>query len=125
MKAFEERLHSGGLGVCRAFEGECVKLRVCMAFEGRLHTSGLCVCMTFEGRLKDHAKTILFVGLEGEPGGSPSFAKMAADQKAEDLFLSQLASFSKSGRSVSDSPCRPKTILTKCGAVSKECCALC
>jgi hypothetical protein len=70
MKAFEERLHSGGLGVCRAFEGECVKLRVCMAFEGRLHTSGLCVCMTFEGRLKDHAKTILFVGLEGEPPGS-------------------------------------------------------
>jgi hypothetical protein len=46
-----------------------------------------------------------------EPGGSPSFAKMAADQKAEDLFLSQLASFSKSGRS-DPSKCSPKKSTT-------------
>jgi hypothetical protein len=36
--------------------------------------------------------------------GPTGFDKMAADQKAEDLFLSQLARFDGSGCSVSDSP---------------------
>jgi hypothetical protein len=36
--------------------------------------------------------------------GQTGFAKLAADQKAEDLFLSKLVSLAKSGRSVSDSP---------------------
>jgi hypothetical protein len=36
--------------------------------------------------------------------GQTGFEKMAAEQKAEDMFLSQLARFDGSGRSVSDSP---------------------
>jgi hypothetical protein len=52
MKAFEGRLHSEGLGVCRAFEVGCMKLRVCMAFEGRLHTGGVTTIIAYAWRLK-------------------------------------------------------------------------
>jgi RecA-family ATPase len=65
---------------------------------------------TFEGKKANYSevggkfdvewKDALFRRVTGQTG----FAKLAADQKAEDLFLSQLVSFAKSGRGVSDSP---------------------
>jgi AAA domain len=65
---------------------------------------------TFEGKKANYSEVGGKFDVEWKDGlfrrviGQTGFAKMAADQKAEDLFVSQLASFAKSGRSVSDSP---------------------
>jgi RecA-family ATPase len=65
---------------------------------------------TFEGKKANYSEVGGKFDVEWKDGlfrrviGQTGFDKMAADQKAEDLFLSQLASFTKSGRSVSDSP---------------------
>jgi RecA-family ATPase len=65
---------------------------------------------TFEGKKANYSEVGGKFDVEWKDGlfrrviGQTGFAKMAADQKAEDLFISQLASFAKSGRSVSDSP---------------------
>jgi RecA-family ATPase len=65
---------------------------------------------TFEGKKANYSEVGGKFDVEWKDGlfrrvvGMTGFAKMAADQKAEDLFLSQLARFEESGRSVSDSP---------------------
>jgi hypothetical protein len=64
----------------------------------------------FEGKKANYSEVGGKFDVEWKDGlfrrviGQTGFAKMAADQKAEDLFLSQLARFDGSGRSVSDSP---------------------
>jgi hypothetical protein len=64
----------------------------------------------FEGKKANYSEVGGKFDVEWKDGlfrrviGQTGFAKLAADQKAEDLFLSLLASFVKSGRSVSDSP---------------------
>ena len=65
---------------------------------------------TFEGKKANYSEVDGKFDVEWKDGlfrrviGPTGFDKMAADQKAEDLFLSQLARFDGSGRSVSDSP---------------------
>jgi len=65
---------------------------------------------TFEGKKANYSEVGGKFDVEWKDGlfrrviGPTGFDKMAADQKAEDLFLSQLARFDGSGRSVSDSP---------------------
>jgi RecA-family ATPase len=65
---------------------------------------------TFEGKKANHSEVGGKFDVEWKDGlfrrviGQTGFANVAADQKAEDLSLSQLARFAKSGRSVSDSP---------------------
>ena len=65
---------------------------------------------TFEGKKANYSEVGGKFDVEWKDGlfrrviGPTGFDKMAADQKAEDLFLSQLVRFDRSGRSVSDSP---------------------
>src|ERR1700730_1822880 len=65
---------------------------------------------TFEGKKSNYSEVGGKFDVEWKGGlfrrviGPTGFDKAAVEQKAEDLFLSQLASFAKSGRNVSDSP---------------------
>lgn len=65
---------------------------------------------TFEGKKANYSEVGGKFDVEWKDGlfrrviGPSSFDKMAADAKAEDLFLSQLKRFTADGRNVSDSP---------------------